>query len=58
MAEVIWAPSALDDIDSIAEYIARDSIHRASLFVNLLIEKKSARRREFPGQGRPSKTNK
>jgi len=25
MGKVIWAPSALDDIDAIAKYIARDS---------------------------------
>ncbi len=30
MAQVIWAPSALDDIAAIAEYIARDSPDTAS----------------------------
>jgi len=38
MAKVIWAPSALDDIASIAEYIAEDSTEVASLFVHRLIE--------------------
>lgn len=38
MAEVVWAPSALDDIDAIAAYIARDSVHHASLFVDRLFE--------------------
>ena len=31
MAEVIWAPSALDDVESIAEFIARDSRHRGAI---------------------------
>jgi len=38
MGKVIWAPSALQDVDSIAEYIARDSVDRAALFVVRLIE--------------------
>lgn len=38
MAQVIWSPSALDDIDAIAEYIARDSIELASIFVRRLFE--------------------
>lgn len=33
MAKVIWAPAALDDLDAIAEYIAKDSPERAALFV-------------------------
>jgi len=51
MAEVIWAPSALDDIDSIAEYIAADSAAMASLFINRLIEA-TDRLEEFPLSGR------
>ncbi len=51
MAEVIWAPSALDDINSIAEYVARDSIHRASLFVKRLFES-TDRLQEYPLSGR------
>ncbi|MBL8027746.1 MAG: type II toxin-antitoxin system RelE/ParE family toxin [Fibrobacteres bacterium] len=38
MAEVIWSPASLDDIDAIAHYIARDSQNRASLFVERLIQ--------------------
>ncbi|PIU55930.1 MAG: hypothetical protein COS88_03580 [Chloroflexi bacterium CG07_land_8_20_14_0_80_51_10] len=38
MGKVIWAPSALDDINSIAEYIARDSVDQAALFVARLFE--------------------
>jgi addiction module RelE/StbE family toxin len=38
VAKIIWSPSALDDIDAIAEYIARDSIHHASLFIDRLFE--------------------
>lgn len=38
MGQVIWAPSALDDIDAIAEYIARDSESRAALFVYRIFE--------------------
>src|SRR3990170_5240133 len=33
MGKVIWAPSALEDVNSIAEYIARDAADRAALFV-------------------------
>ena len=38
MAEVVWAPSALDDIEAIAEYIARDSADHAALFVSRLLD--------------------
>jgi addiction module RelE/StbE family toxin len=51
MGKVIWAPSALDDIDAIAEYIARDSIDRAALFVTRLFEI-TDRLQEFPLSGR------
>jgi plasmid stabilization system protein ParE len=34
MAKVIWSPSSLDDIDSIAEYISKDSVYHASLFID------------------------
>ena len=33
MAEVRWAPQAADDLEAIAELIAGDSPHYASLFV-------------------------
>jgi len=51
MAEVIWAPSALDDIESIAEYIGADSAEMASLFINRLIEA-TDRLQQFPLSGR------
>jgi len=51
MGQVIWAPSALRDIDLIAEYIARDSPEQASLFVTRLIET-TDRLGEFPLSGR------
>jgi len=51
MGQVIWAPSALRDIDLIAEYIARDSAEQASLFVARLIEA-TDRLGEFPLSGR------
>jgi toxin ParE1/3/4 len=38
VAKVTWAPSALEDIDSIAAYIARDSVYHASLFIDRLFE--------------------
>jgi len=47
MGDVIWAPSALDDIDLIAEYIARDSVDQAALFVARLF-KATDRLQEFP----------
>ncbi len=33
MAEVRWTPQAIDDLRSIAEFIAKDSPHYARLFV-------------------------
>ena len=37
MVKVIWAPSAIEDVEAIADYISRDSPDRASLFVASLI---------------------
>ena len=51
MGQVIWSPSALDDVDAIAEYIARDSVDRAALFVARLLEA-TDRLAEFPDSGR------
>ncbi len=51
MGQVIWSPSALDDIDAIAEYIARDSADRASLFVTRLLDAVE-RLSSFPDSGR------
>ncbi|MBW1796446.1 MAG: type II toxin-antitoxin system RelE/ParE family toxin [Deltaproteobacteria bacterium] len=51
MGKVIWAPSALEDVDSIAEYISRDSAYQAALFVVRLFEA-TDRLQEFSLSGR------
>ena len=51
MGKIIWAPSALKDIDSIAEYIERDSVDQASLFVSRIIEM-TDQLQYFPESGR------
>ena len=51
MGKVIWAPSALDDIEAIAQYIERDSADRASLFVSRIIEMTDLLE-NFPESGR------
>ena len=51
MGKIIWAPSALKDIDSIAQYIERDSVDQAALFVTRIIEMVD-RLEEFPQSGR------
>ncbi|MBW2030924.1 MAG: type II toxin-antitoxin system RelE/ParE family toxin [Deltaproteobacteria bacterium] len=51
MGKVTWAPSALDDIDAIAEFISRDSVGRAALFVTRMFEI-TDRLQEFPLSGR------
>ena len=38
MGRVIWSPSALEDADDIAAFIARDSVDHAALFVTRLFE--------------------
>lgn len=40
---MIWSSSALDDMDTIADYIARDSVDRVALFVTQLIESEITR---------------
>ena len=50
MGKIVWAPSALRDIDSIAEYISRDSVYQASLFVNRLFNA-TERLKRFPLSG-------
>lgn len=50
MGKVVWAPSALRDIESIAEYISRDSVDQASLFVLRLIQI-TDRLESFPSSG-------
>lgn len=51
MGAVIWSPSALDDVDFIAEFIARDSVFQSSLFVIRVIEATN-RLEIFPFSGR------
>jgi addiction module RelE/StbE family toxin len=48
---IVWSPRALDDIDSIAAYIARDSAAYASAVVSKII-KSSRTLRRFPFAGR------
>jgi addiction module RelE/StbE family toxin len=48
---VVWSPRALDDVDSIASYIARDSTAHASVVVTKLIRATRTLRR-FPFAGR------
>jgi toxin ParE1/3/4 len=38
VGRLIWSPSALDDADAIAVFIARDSVDRAALFIARLFE--------------------
>ena len=51
MVKIIWAPSALKDIKSIAEYIERDSPDQAALFVSRII-KLIDQLADFPQSGR------
>jgi len=37
-AEVIWSSEALDDLDAIVRFIARDSLHHAQQVVEVLFE--------------------
>jgi plasmid stabilization system protein ParE len=51
MAEVIWSPEALQDLEEIAAFIARDSEYHAAMFVQSLIDA-TDRLAEFPESGR------
>lgn len=51
MAQVIWSPAALEDVEATAEYISRDSPDQAALFVGRLIEQTN-RLEDFPLSGR------
>lgn len=51
MAQVIWAPAALQDAHAIAGFIARDSVDQAALFVARLTEA-TDRLVDFPESGR------
>lgn len=48
---VTWSPEALDDVDTIAEYIARDSRFYAGAVVDKIIET-SRKLKDFPKAGR------
>jgi toxin ParE1/3/4 len=48
---VVWSPRALDDIDSIASYISRDSTAHASTVVTRII-RITRTLRQFPFAGR------
>jgi len=51
MAKVIWSPSSLEDIKLIYEFISRDSIHQANLFLDNVI-KVVEKLADFPYSGR------
>jgi len=51
MAEIIWTEMAVEDLDSIAEYIARDSEYYAVDFVKRIILE-IEKLKEFPLAGR------
>ncbi len=51
MAQVRWTPQAADDLDAIAEFIARDSPHFAGLFVADILQTVD-RLVDFPESGR------
>ena len=52
MAQLIWAPSALKDINTIATYIAKDSIQAAENIVELFFDKAEVLVKH-PGFGKP-----
>ncbi|RUR32448.1 type II toxin-antitoxin system RelE/ParE family toxin [Vreelandella andesensis] len=51
MAEVIWAEPALQELDSVAEYIALDNPAAASRLVQEVFDK-TERLKDFPQSGR------
>ena len=38
MAKVIWSPSSLKDLKLISDYISRDSVNRANIFLTRIID--------------------
>jgi len=48
---VAWSPAALEDVDSIAAYIARDSAHYAAAVVRQILST-SRQLADFPRSGR------
>lgn len=51
MVQIRWTPQAADDLDAIAEYIARDSSHFAGLVVADILQAVD-RLTDFPDSGR------
>ena len=51
MGKLIWDPSALEDLELIAEFISKDSPDYASLFIQRLLEI-ADRLIEYPYSGR------
>ena len=51
MAEVIWSPEALQDLEGLAAFIARDSEYHAAMFVQRLLDA-TDRLATFPESGR------
>jgi plasmid stabilization system protein ParE len=51
VTSLVWAQEALDDIEMIRSFIARDSEHYAALTVERIIHGLE-RLRDFPGSGR------
>ena len=49
--QVVWSPKALEDVDAIAAYIARDSATYAAAVVNKIIET-TRNLSDFPSLGR------
>lgn len=37
MTRVIWAPQAIEDVEAIRAYVARDSVHYADLLVERIV---------------------
>ncbi len=51
MVKVKWTPQALRDVESISEYISRDSVFYAERYVRRIIERTRVLRK-FPRAGR------
>ena len=51
MAEIVWSPQAISDVEAIKAYISRDSAHYAQLVVDRLIAAVE-RAGAFPESGR------
>ncbi len=51
MTRVIWAPQAIEDVEAIRAYVARDSAHYADLLVERIVAAVS-RLENFPRSGR------